>query len=435
MKKYINFNADATEGGANSADVTPEQMLVDVMKAETTKAIESKVAEIKAELSSIEAKSIETLTEAVSKAATIENLDALKAELNEAILCIKANSESKKTKKKMNKSFAQNLAEAIFAKKAEFDAIVANGGNQKESVNIEVKSAINMSVDSFVDGSTLPTLQAQFSGIVTSVRTPMDVYLGVVATGTTSGNMVTWVEETDQQGVPVFIAEGSGKTKLSSVWAEKFAPVKKVGVYGKVTTEMMADLPQLVAYIQNSLVKRLEAEVLQGLFTGNGTGVNLKGIKEYATTFDAGDLAGTVTTPNAYDVIEAVANQVLIAHGTPSAIYVHPVTLAQMHLSKSAYGEYLMPPFQAVDGTTVAGMKVIPTTFVTAGEFIGGDMSVVQVAIRENATIQIGLDGNDFTNNLKTILVEKRLAQFVSGNDTPCIVKGVIADAIADLAV
>jgi hypothetical protein len=58
-------------------------------------------------------------------------------------------------------------------------------------------------------------------------------------------------------------------------------------------------------------------------------------------------------------------------------------------------------------------------------------MSVVQVAIRENASIQIGLDGNDFTNNLKTILVEKRLAQFVSGNDTPCIVAGTFADVIS----
>jgi hypothetical protein len=432
MKKYINFNADATEGGA---ELTPEQQLVEVMKAETTKAIESKIAEVKAELTSNEAKSIETLTDAVSKAATIENLDALKAELNEAILSIKANSETKKTNKKMNKSFAQNLAEAIIAKKAEFDAIVANGGNQKESVNIEVKSAITMSVDSFVDGSSLPTLQAQFSGIVTSVRTPMDVYLGVVSTGTTSGNMVTWVEETDQQGQPVFIAEGSGKTQLSSVWAEKFAPVKKVGVYGKVTTEMMADLPQLIAYIQNSLVKRLEAQVLSGLFNGNGLSANIKGIFEYATPFAAGSLAGTVTTPNAYDVIEAVATQVLKANGTPNAIYVNPVTLAQMHLSKSTYGEYVLPPFQTVDGTTVAGMKVIPTNFVAEDEFVGGDMSVVNVAIRENASITIGLDGNDFTNNLKTILVEKRLAQFVSGNDTPCIVKGEIGSAIAALAV
>lgn len=432
MKKYINFNANATEAGA---ELTPEQELVEVMKAETTKAIESKLAEVKAELDSNEKKSIETLTEAVSKAATIENLDALKAELNEAILTIKSNNEPKKSSKKMNKSFSQSLAEAIYAKKAEFDAIVANGGNQKESVNIEVKSAVNMTVDGFVDASTMPTIQNQFTGIITQVRSQIDNYLSMVSVGSTSANTVTWIEETDQEGVPVYVGEGSAKTQLSSVWAEKFAPVKKVGVYGKVSTEMMADLPQLIAYIQNSLVKRANDAVLAGLFTGNGTGANIAGIKSYATTFNAGSLAGTVDTPNVYDVIEAVANQVIIAHGTPNAIFVHPTTLASMHLAKDADKGYLMPPFATASGTLVSGMQVIPTTYVTAGEFIGGDMTVVNVAIRENASIQIGLDGNDFTNNLKTILVEKRLAQFVSANDTPCLVKGVFADAIADLAV
>jgi hypothetical protein len=44
-------------------------------------------------------------------------------------------------------------------------------------------------------------------------------------------------------------------------------------------------------------------------------------------------------------------------------------------------------------------------------------------------TMQIGLDGNDFTNNVKTILVEQRLVQFVSANDTQVLVKGTFAVA------
>jgi hypothetical protein len=78
-------------------------------------------------------------------------------------------------------------------------------------------------------------------------------------------------------------------------------------------------------------------------------------------------------------------------------------------------------------------MKVISTTAVTAGEFIGGDTSVANVLFREGLSIQIGMDGNDFTNNKKTILVEQRLVQFVSANDTPVLVKGVFATAKAAL--
>ncbi len=78
-------------------------------------------------------------------------------------------------------------------------------------------------------------------------------------------------------------------------------------------------------------------------------------------------------------------------------------------------------------------MKFYTSTAVTAGEFIGGDFEVLNVLFREQAVIQIGLDGSDFTNNLKTILVESRLVQFASANDTPCLVKGDFVTAKAAL--
>jgi hypothetical protein len=60
-------------------------------------------------------------------------------------------------------------------------------------------------------------------------------------------------------------------------------------------------------------------------------------------------------------------------------------------------------------------------------DFFGGDLSVINVGFTGNMTIQIGLDGNDFTNNKKTILVEQELVQFVSANDTQVLVKGTFA--------
>jgi hypothetical protein len=64
-------------------------------------------------------------------------------------------------------------------------------------------------------------------------------------------------------------------------------------------------------------------------------------------------------------------------------------------------------------------------------DFVGGDLSVINVRFRNGMRIQIGLDGNDFTNNLKTILLEQRLVQFVSANDTQVLVKGTFTAAIA----
>jgi hypothetical protein len=64
-------------------------------------------------------------------------------------------------------------------------------------------------------------------------------------------------------------------------------------------------------------------------------------------------------------------------------------------------------------------------------DFIGGDLSVVNVLFRQGMRVQIGLDGNDFINNKKTILLEQRLVQFVSANDAQTIIKGSFATAKA----
>jgi len=75
------------------------------------------------------------------------------------------------------------------------------------------------------------------------------------------------------------------------------------------------------------------------------------------------------------------------------------------------------------------GAEGLPIPEDCAAVFIGGDTTVLNVLIREELGIQIGLDGNDFINNKKTMLAEKRLVQFVSANDTQVLVKGTMAAA------
>jgi hypothetical protein len=93
-------------------------------------------------------------------------------------------------------------------------------------------------------------------------------------------------------------------------------------------------------------------------------------------------------------------------------------------------GNYLIPPFK--DGTNVAGIRLVPSMGLPSGiDFIGGDLTVVQVRFREGMSIEMDRTGDDFTKNLYTILAEQELVQFVSANDTQLLVKGDMATAIA----
>ena len=60
------------------------------------------------------------------------------------------------------------------------------------------------------------------------------------------------------------------------------------------------------------------------------------------------------------------------------------------------------------------------------GDFILGDFSKYRVRIYKEKLI-IGLDGNDLTENKRTIIGETRLIKFVSSNEKTSFVKGTYA--------
>lgn len=401
---------------------------------------------------------IETLTkglieqETKSKFAIIDELrkeltELKGTELKEAVIKLekelKALSE-KGTEKVVSKTFVTALQNALEEKKSEIDEIVANGGKMKGPLMLEIKAAVTMEMANTIEavGSASHYSLTSNTGIISILRKRIMTYFQGVSIGGLSIDRpyAMWIEELDEQGSPIFIGEGDAKTKLSVRYEEREKKARKIAVYGKVTTEMLKYLPQLISHIQNNLVRRMDIKTEDQLFNGDDTGDNLKGLIPYSTAFDGGvgtaggpGLVGLVPAANEYDVIRAVALQVYNSYGTPSRIYILPDVLALMQVSKDSEGRYLLPPFTSADGKTIAGVELLPTNALvgTGYDFVGGDLSVVNVSFLEQSNIQIGLDGNDFTNNMKTILVEQQLVQFVSANDTQVLVKGDMATAKA----
>lgn len=401
-------------------------------------------------------KAIDAKLELISKGATKEELEKAEktlsdtiADLNkdlisklkaqgEAIADLKLELKSEKDGKPL--TFKQALDDAFEDVEvlATLKSVVDKGGNQDGPIKINIaKAAIVMGENNTIgSGATQYTL-TENTGIITGIRRRVEKYLSKVSRGTIGTKYAVWVEETDPQGVPIVVAEGAGKPQVSSKWIEKTASVKKVAAHGKVTTEMIADLSQLITYIKGTMLKRLSLATEDELFSGDGTGEHLFGINTLATAFSAGAMVGAVQAPNEFDVLRAIALQAEIANGEANGLFVHPSTWALMQALKDAndrpiWKDYLDPTTQAI---IFAGMEIITTSAVTAGNFVGGDLSVLHVLFREEMSLQIGLDGNDFTNNVKTILAEQRLVQFASANDTPVLIKGDFATAKAALAI
>lgn len=388
---------------------------------------------IKALEEKLESKGFASKTDVEAIKASIEELKSANdvTALKEAVTKIEASIASLKEdatpENKTFKSFGEALRSALDENK---DAIIESIDKRGASVNMVIKDVVTIGENNTLFGGASAShyLLTAFTGVISKVRSRVSRYLGLVSVGTINNRVAMWVEEYDEQGTPIFIAEGATKTPVSVLYKEKEAKVQKIAVTTKVTMEMLRDLPQLASYIQSNLLRRIEVATITELFAGNGTMLN--GLFGYATAFTGGGL--TTPTPSYADVFRALALQVELAFGTATAVFVNPEILAAMDVEKSVDGIYLLPPFKSADGREVAGMELIPDVALvgSAYDFVGGDLSVVNVRFREGLTIEIGEDGNDFSKNLKTIRAEQHLVQFVSANDTQVLVKGVMADAI-----
>jgi HK97 family phage major capsid protein len=185
------------------------------------------------------------------------------------------------------------------------------------------------------------------------------------------------------------------------------------------------------------MMKRVDIATENQLFTGDGTGNNLKGVMLDATLFTGGDLNGKVASPTGWDVMLGVISQVRKASGVTNGIYVKGGIVDVLLSTKDADGRYIVPAGVTINAQGEVSAFGVPLIRTEANlgsfDFMGGDLSVINVGFTGNMTVQIEMSGDDFINNLKTVLVEQELVQFVSANDTQVLVKGLLTDAIAEL--
>jgi len=358
------------------------------------------------------------------------NTETIKSEIGRLAGELKALKETPKGSLVGYKTIKEALTHAVKDKMEDFKAIAKNP-KDKRSISIEIKESGE--VDTVGLSTTIETGDTQYTitqntGIVSQIRKRETRYLANVSVGSIGTSRALWVEETGEDGAPIATAEMAKKGQAFVKYIEKDQRVKKTTVFVKISTEFFQDLAYLVSYLYSNLMKRLDIKIEDDLLYGDGIGENLEGAFEYATAFTGGGLE--VDSPNELDVLEALSLQTKLADGEPNAVMVNPLTMSQIRLIKEnntgrpIWKDYITPSGEF----SYSGLRVIESKAIEPGEFIGGDMTVLQVYNR-STNIEFGLDGNDLTENKRTTVMERRLVQFVSGNDVQCLIKGDFATA------
>ena len=258
-----------------------------------------------------------------------------------------------------------------------------------------------------------------------------------VNTGSTSSKFVTYVQQTATSATE-WTAEGVAKTEGEPTWSEISEEVKKIASYVKVSKEMLEDLSFIRAEINNDLMEQVRTGIEQALLTGNGVG-QISGLLDATMglpAFGPGTFATAIPDANISDLLRVVKAQIEGANFNPTHIVLNPEDIAKLQLTKGSDSTYTYPmflPTQSGDGEmVVAGMRIISSTYMTADNYLVGDLSKVNVRFRNNIAMSIGLDQDDFTRNMITILAEARLVSYVKNNCKPAFVFGnITADILA----
>lgn len=359
-----------------------------------------------------------------------ETLDTLKAsadntEIKSAVAGLEAQIKQLKEQGAKNEEKSLSLGETIVKALSEkMDSFKAEG----RSISLETKTTIN------ADYSGTQALTTLEPGVSRIVRKPI-LLQTIVNVANVTSKFIKYISQTLVSSVGQ-IAEGGAKTLGNVQYEEVSVEVKKIAGIIKVSKEMLEDLAFMQNEINTDLMASVREQLEQQLLTGDGTGNNMKGILEYATSFDAGTFAGAIPQANISDVIRVAAAQVEEGNFFPTHVVLRPSDVAKIQLTKTTAGEYTYPIFltDPVTGTqSIYNLIVVSSNFMTEDTLLVADMSKSNLRVRENMNITVGYNADDFSKNMVSIICEARAAHYIKDNEARAFVVADISTAIAAL--
>lgn len=246
----------------------------------------------------------------------------------------------------------------------------------------------------------------------------------------TQGNTVEWVFETSPEGAIDGTSEGGASDQLDTNFEVSSVSLVKRSAHYKVSVEMLDDVSFMEGWLRNKLIVRLFLDVDNQCLNGSGTGNNLGGILSKATAFSAGAFANAIDNANEVDALVVASNQIRLAHHRGSLrIMMHPSDITKLKVEKLSATDkrYVERLAMAGDSLSIDGMPIVENVNLTAGDFLIGDFAKATIVEKRGLELELGLDGNDFIQGMRTIQADWRGQLFVQDNDQTAFVTGTFA--------
>ncbi len=228
----------------------------------------------------------------------------------------------------------------------------------------------------------------------------------LIGTGNTDSNAVEFTRELLFTNNAAEVAEGVKKAESVLTFELVNTPVVTIAHWLKVSRQVIADAPALLAYIENRLRYGVDLREETEILAGNGSGQNLKGML-YSGNY-------TAFTPTSGDTALDSLNRAIHTlddAGYPAnGVIMKGATWGAIERLKTSDASYLVgSPFGAIV-PTVWGKPVAIVPSMTANKLLVGAFNMAYLYLtRQETVVELSeSDDTNFQQNLITVRAEKR---------------------------
>lgn len=427
----IKFNTEGLEGDALKLYTDLNKRIQALPEKEVRAALKGALqGEVKEALGLFEkindAKSMDRLQEMLGE--DEKGVRSIMKKQGEAIADLMAKIQSQEQKATVR----SQVADWMKTNEAQIKAVMS--GASKDLPALQIRAAASPMTPSNTISDTV-TMNAgdviRMGGAVNDLWRQQPTFWDLLPKGRTGLANYPWVNKKRpaDTGDADFIAPGVAKPGISFTLEVEQSAAKKPAVSLKTATELLQDVDGMTAFITDEVSRDLKMHIqtiLLGAAAASAT--DPAGIRSFAVGFTLSGLS--VNVPNNFDCIRAVVCQMRAAY-VPGRILVliNPVDAANMDLTKSSEGVYVLPPFSTADGRQVAGALVIEEAGIAAGNVMAIAVDALKTLIYQDFAVKFGWENDDFTKNLVTVIAETRFHSFHSENHA----QGFVYDDFADI--
>jgi HK97 family phage major capsid protein len=239
----------------------------------------------------------------------------------------------------------------------------------------------------------------------------------------TDQGTVKYMSESTFTNAAAEVAEAAAKPESALGFTEVTEPVQKIATWIPVTSEVMDDATELIAYLNIRLPQMVRLREDLQLVSGDGTAPNISGIL---------DRAGLQTQAKGVDAApDAIYKAItLIRTGTflePDSIVIHPSDWQDIRLLRTQDGIYIFGSPQDSDTERIFGLRAVVSAVIAVNSaLVGAFAEASRVVRRQNLQVTFSTEhASFFTENKVAVLCEERLALVVWRAGAFCNVTGI----------